>query len=109
MELCSFSRRKWGHSLLPLWSLSLLLLLSGVLGQEPFRRFEYKYSFKPPYLSQKDGTVPFWEHSGSKSLIFILIIAYLQSSWPKIFIPPDAIASEENLRITPSLKSQKGE
>ncbi|XP_021951686.1 protein ERGIC-53 [Folsomia candida] len=59
-------------------------LLATVSGQEPFRRFEYKYSFKPPYLSQKDGTVPFWEHSGN------------------------AIASEENLRITPSLKSQKG-
>lgn len=37
-----------------------------VLGTEPFRRFEYKYSFKPPYLAQKDGSVPFWEHSGSK-------------------------------------------
>jgi len=33
---------------------------------EPFKRFEYKYSFKPPYLAQKDGSVPFWEHSGSK-------------------------------------------
>ncbi len=31
------------------------------------RRFEYKYSFKPPYLAQKDGTVPFFEYSGSKS------------------------------------------
>ena len=30
------------------------------------RRFEYKYSFKPPYLAQKDGTVPFFEYSGSK-------------------------------------------
>lgn len=30
------------------------------------KRFEYKYSFKPPYLAQKDGTVPFWEYGGSK-------------------------------------------
>ena len=30
------------------------------------KRFEYKYSFKPPYLAQKDGTVPFFEYSGSK-------------------------------------------
>lgn len=30
------------------------------------RRFEYKNSFKPPYLAQKDGTVPFWEYGGSK-------------------------------------------
>lgn len=30
------------------------------------RKFEYKYSFKPPYLAQKDGSVPFWEYGGSK-------------------------------------------
>ena len=29
-------------------------------------RFEYKYSFKPPYLAQKDGSVPFFEYSGEK-------------------------------------------
>ncbi len=50
-----------------------------------FIRFEYKYSFKPPYLAQKDGSVPFFEYSGN------------------------AIASEEMVRITPSLRSQKGE
>ena len=44
------------------------------------RRFEYKYSFKPPYLAQKDGSVPFFEYSGN------------------------AIASEESVRITPSLR-----
>lgn len=49
------------------------------------RRFEYKYSFKGPYLAQKDGTVPFWEYSGS------------------------SIASEEMVRITPSLRSKKGQ
>merc|ERR1711953_1019106 len=53
-------------------------------GQNPHKRFEYKYSFKPPYLAQKDGTVPFFEYSGH------------------------AIASEESVRITPSLRSQKG-
>ena len=30
-------------------------------------RFEYKYSFKPPYLAQKDGSVPFFEYSGKDS------------------------------------------
>jgi len=50
----------------------------------PQQRFEYKYSFKPPYLAQKDGTVPFFEYSGN------------------------AIASQESVRITPSLRSQKG-
>ena len=34
------------------------------------RRFEYKYSFKPPYLAQKDGTVPFFEYSGSMCFNF---------------------------------------
>ncbi|KAG8544947.1 hypothetical protein GDO81_021587 [Engystomops pustulosus] len=50
----------------------------------PHRRFEYKYSFKGPYLVQADGTVPFWLHTGN------------------------AIPSADQIRITPSLKSQKG-
>ena len=37
-----------------------------VFGEIPHRKFEYKYSFKPPYLAQKDGSVPFWEYGGSK-------------------------------------------
>lgn len=32
------------------------------------KRFEYKLSFKGPHLVFKDGTIPFWEHSGSKYL-----------------------------------------
>lgn len=51
---------------------------------EIHRKFEYKYSFKPPYLAQKDGSVPFWEYGGN------------------------TIASTENVRIAPSLRSQKG-
>ena len=27
-------------------------------------RYEYKYSFKPPYLVQQNGEVPFWTYSG---------------------------------------------
>lgn len=34
--------------------------------EHPHRRFEYKYSFKGPHLSQSDGSVPFWIHTGSK-------------------------------------------
>lgn len=30
------------------------------------RRFEYKLSLKGPHLVFKDGTIPFWEHGGSK-------------------------------------------
>ncbi|XP_031618611.1 protein ERGIC-53 [Contarinia nasturtii] len=64
-------------------SIFLIKSLSGdSLGQH--RRFEYKYSFKPPYLAQKDGTVPFWEYGGN------------------------CIASSDSVRIAPSLKSQKG-
>jgi mannose-binding lectin 1 len=51
-----------------------LLLVAGIIcgflseieGSIPHRRFEYKYSFKPPYLAQKDGSVPFWEYGGSE-------------------------------------------
>ncbi|XP_076139896.1 protein ERGIC-53 [Alosa pseudoharengus] len=50
----------------------------------PHRRFEYKYSFKGPHLSQSDGSVPFWVHTGN------------------------AIPSSDQIRITPSLRSQKG-
>ncbi|XP_061553712.1 protein ERGIC-53 [Phycodurus eques] len=50
----------------------------------PHRRFEYKYSFKGPHLVQADGTIPFWIHSGN------------------------AIPSADQVRIAPSLKSQRG-
>ncbi|XP_054613431.1 protein ERGIC-53 isoform X2 [Dunckerocampus dactyliophorus] len=50
----------------------------------PHRRFEYKYSFKGPHLVQQDGGIPFWIHSGN------------------------AIPSTDQVRITPSLKSQRG-
>lgn len=64
---------------------SLLESQADYVNEIPHRRFEYKYSFKGPYLSQKDGTVPFWEYSGS------------------------SIASEDMVRITPSLRSKKGQ
>uniref|UniRef100_A0AAV2IWV4 L-type lectin-like domain-containing protein n=1 Tax=Knipowitschia caucasica TaxID=637954 RepID=A0AAV2IWV4_KNICA len=50
----------------------------------PHRRFEYKYSFKGPHLSQSDGSIPFWIHTGN------------------------AIPSSDQVRITPSLRSQRG-
>lgn len=60
-----------------------VLVLSGTTSgnnQQVHRRFEYKYSFKPPYLAQKDGTVPFWEYGGSKyktDNIYLYIYVYL--------------------------------
>uniref|UniRef100_A0A8C5LQ39 Lectin, mannose binding 1 n=1 Tax=Leptobrachium leishanense TaxID=445787 RepID=A0A8C5LQ39_9ANUR len=65
--------------------LALFSLAAGDGQQEaPHRRFEYKYSFKGPYLVQNDGSVPFWTHTGN------------------------AIPGADQVRITPSLKSQKG-
>uniref|UniRef100_A0AAX7UDN3 L-type lectin-like domain-containing protein n=1 Tax=Astatotilapia calliptera TaxID=8154 RepID=A0AAX7UDN3_ASTCA len=52
--------------------------------EAPHRRFEYKYSFKGPHLSQSDGGIPFWIHTGN------------------------AIPSADQVRITPSLRSQRG-
>ncbi|KAJ8686378.1 hypothetical protein QAD02_022172 [Eretmocerus hayati] len=69
------------------WLACLIFVLQcvyNVLTSEPHRKFEYKYSFKPPYLAQKDGSVPFWEYGGN------------------------TIASSDNVRIAPSLRSQKG-
>nr|XP_030114504.1 protein ERGIC-53 isoform X4 [Taeniopygia guttata] len=86
--------RSWAKMAAPLAPLVLLLALgrpalSGAQATEgaaaaPHRRFEYKYSFKGPHLVQADGTVPFWVHTGN------------------------AIPSADQIRITTSLKSQKG-
>jgi mannose-binding lectin 1 len=55
-----------------------------VLNPQLTKRFEYKLSFKGPHLAFKDGTVPFWAFGGS------------------------AIASDDQVRVTPSIRSQKG-
>ncbi|XP_074211584.1 protein ERGIC-53 isoform X2 [Camelus bactrianus] len=57
---------------------------AGTPAAQPHRRFEYKYSFKGPHLVQSDGAVPFWAHAGN------------------------AIPSSDQIRIAPSLKSQRG-
>lgn len=44
----------------------LIIQIIFAIAEIPHHKFEYKYSFKGPYLAQKDGTVPFWEHFGSK-------------------------------------------
>lgn len=50
-----------------------IILISNINANVGSRRFEYKYSFKPPYLAQKDGSVPFWEYGGSKFKFFTYI------------------------------------
>lgn len=68
-------------SLLTLFRLSLLTeATNGIV----HRRFEYKHSFRAPDLSQRDGTIPFWSITG------------------------DAVASKEQLRLAPSMRSRRG-
>ena len=63
----------------------LLCVLTTVFAQAPVhRRFEYKHSFRAPNLAQRDGSIPFWIVTG------------------------DAIASSEQLRLAPSMRSRKG-
>lgn len=50
----------------PISALFIILSISYVSANLVHKKFEYKYSFKPPYLAQKDGSVPFWEYGGSK-------------------------------------------
>ena len=69
---------------------------------ELVKRFEYKLSFKGPHLSFKDGTVPFWTHGGSKSFFFA------ERSSSDRFRSSGAIASDDQVRVTPSIRSQKG-
>jgi mannose-binding lectin 1 len=68
---------------------SVLIVISTIISltssQAPtYRRFEYKHSFRAPNLSQRDGSIPFWMVTG------------------------DAIASSEQLRLAPSMRSRKG-
>lgn len=44
-------------------------------------RFEYKFSFKPPYLAQKDGMVPFWEYGGSMLSLFSYALILVNSKY----------------------------
>lgn len=63
----------------------LSLLIGAVLSSDtPHKRFEYRWSFKGPQLTQTNGAVPFWQQYGH------------------------AIPSEDQVRITPSLRSRSG-
>ncbi|XP_065662210.1 protein ERGIC-53 isoform X2 [Hydra vulgaris] len=65
--------------------LFLVIFFDAILADEGrHSRFEYKLSFKGPHIATKQGAVPFWAHYGS------------------------AIPSDEQIRITPSLKDQRG-
>ncbi|VDN40705.1 unnamed protein product, partial [Gongylonema pulchrum] len=70
--------------LLSLLVLCRLSLLADATAGLVHRRFEYKHSFRAPDLSQRDGSIPFWTMSG------------------------DAVASKEQLRLAPSMRSRRG-
>ena len=50
-----------------LWILGYVSFVNCEVGQRS-RRFEYKQSFKGPHLVNKQGSIPFWKHFGSKLL-----------------------------------------
>ncbi|VDL79442.1 unnamed protein product [Nippostrongylus brasiliensis] len=67
------------------WVWGMLVVVGLTAAQAPiFKRFEYKHSFRAPNLAQRDGSIPFWMVSG------------------------DAIASGDQLRLAPSMRSRKG-
>lgn len=47
----------------------------------PHKRFEYKCSFKPPYLAQRDGSVPFWTYGGSKYCFLVEYYVTNDENW----------------------------
>ncbi|XP_013405149.1 protein ERGIC-53-like isoform X2 [Lingula anatina] len=63
---------------------TLIFAVYSVTAELPRKKFEYKLSLKGPHLIQSDGSIPFWTHGGN------------------------AIASDQSIRVTPSLRSQKG-
>lgn len=65
-------------------TLKLCYLVLLTASENPSERFEYTYSFKPPYLAQKDGSVPFWEYGGSKYRE--VQVQYLSIKWYNIVI-----------------------
>lgn len=71
-------------SFLSLVTMHRLSLLTQAANGPVQRRFEYKHSFRAPDLSLRDGTIPFWTITG------------------------DAVASKEQLRLAPSMRSRKG-
>lgn len=63
------------------------LYVTKTFSNVPHKRFEYKFSFKPPYLAQKDGSVPFWEYGGSKyfSVMLVMTRQWTQTCFQIVF------------------------
>lgn len=67
-----------------LWLLvAALLAVKGALATLPtfqhvHTKFQYKQSFKGPYLINAKGQIPYWTHGGSKEKFFDLGINLVQ-------------------------------
>lgn len=72
---------RWIYAVKMWFVLFLLIQIVSVFAELPHHKFEYKYSFKGPYLAQKDGTVPFWEHFGSKYNLVLFPAALVHVSF----------------------------
>ena len=91
-------------------------------GNDRHVKFEYKFSFKGPHLVNKDGSIPFWSHGGSKWIHVVrqrccprkysaptwMVSIYFLFKRADDLFSSGAIASDEQVRITPSLKDKKG-
>ena len=125
LDLLRSPRRSRGHISLPKsdircvrfpmkspFVLRLLLLFGAVLDLSAYtdpsvvnsqlvKRFEYKLSFRGPHVSFKDGSVPFWTTGGSEFAERFRSIRFDS-------IRLGAIASDDQVRVTPSIRSQRG-
>ena len=67
-----------------LWLLvAALLAVKGALATLPtfqhvHTKFQYKHSFKGPYLINAKGQIPYWTHGGSKEELFGLGLNLVQ-------------------------------
>lgn len=61
--------------------LILFFTITNCFADVVYRHFEYKCSFKAPYLAQYDGSIPFWSYAGSKLNIFYIIVYSVQAHW----------------------------
>ena len=71
-----------------------------VVNPQLVKRFEYKLSFRGPHVSFKDGSVPFWTIGGSEFDVDSF------DSFDSVRL--GAIASDDQVRVTPSIRSQRG-
>lgn len=92
------------HLFLFIFFSSLVDLLAytdpSVLNPQLAKKFEYKLSFRGPHVSFKDGSIPFWNIGGSE---FDIDWNFLDLSFSS-----GAIATDDQVRVTPSIRSQRG-